>query len=497
MVFILRHVQRGDILVLGHNMEYAVGRSRRNHIIVQYNTVDNIHAVLTITNDEATIEDLDTKFGTRVNGRKIKGPFKLRNGDVVTFGANTSCKYAFLNDTFEVQLDKQMQKCIRTSLINTLKCLNIKIVEKFNACCSHYVIEKVTLDSLEEQSIFKYLINKKTVITPKYFEDILANIEEAPLLPNLYRYMPEIDQYLVYKGIEDIPRVSRRYLFEDVICVFFNKACEKKLCSIITKCGGHAIMYTRDKEIFLERINYGIKIFIAVIHNSNGEIPELMNSFSSLMKEQKLKIFKTFSVMDIYTAVLRATLNVFPINVKNNNDSSIVISDNSDDNPNCDLEPINSRISSACQNNSYPMDAKQMFVKNEDGWITRERKSNCQITLVSNAGTNKTKASPTVRNSKENYNSLSEKDTVKTSVRKDAQKTLNNSEKNELVIVIDDDDDDDKKKPMEINSTCQTAEASRKKNKSTENETFPSKRPCLVINPFSRKVVCQKQRKSC
>lgn len=123
-------------------------------------------------------------------------------------------------------------------LTGTLNELNISVMDSHARSCSHYVIESISLDVLKEKTALYCLIERKTVITPKYFVDIFESIKEAPLMPNIYRYMPDIDDNLKSNEIEDIkPRKNRRYIFENVIFIFFNGNCLEDLNDLIIKCG--------------------------------------------------------------------------------------------------------------------------------------------------------------------------------------------------------------------------------------------------------------------
>lgn len=143
-----------------------------------------------------------------------------------------------MESKFKAVIDKSVSKSQKSMLTGNLNELNISLMDSHARSCSHYVIESISLDALKEQTILYYLIERKNVITPKYFVDILENIKEAPLMPNIYRYMPDIDDKLKCKDIEDInPRKNRRYIYENVIFIFFNGNCFEDLSDLIIKCG--------------------------------------------------------------------------------------------------------------------------------------------------------------------------------------------------------------------------------------------------------------------
>ncbi|QQR89388.1 MAG: FHA domain-containing protein [Myxococcales bacterium] len=66
--------------------ETLVGRSDACGIVVKHNSVSRLHAALRLTSGALTIEDLGSRNGTAVNGRRIEGHTELRAGDVVILG---------------------------------------------------------------------------------------------------------------------------------------------------------------------------------------------------------------------------------------------------------------------------------------------------------------------------------------------------------------------------------------------------------------------------
>jgi predicted component of type VI protein secretion system len=76
---------------LGHNLEvpegeFVIGRSSRCQLSIDDPLISRQHAVLTVTNGRASLEDLSSRNGLLVNGKKIDGPTPLRDGDSITVG---------------------------------------------------------------------------------------------------------------------------------------------------------------------------------------------------------------------------------------------------------------------------------------------------------------------------------------------------------------------------------------------------------------------------
>jgi hypothetical protein len=74
--------------------ESIVGRDADSTIFIDDGSVSRRHARILVNAGEATIEDLESKNGTSVGGRKIDRPHPLRDGDAIRLG--------FLDLTFRV-----------------------------------------------------------------------------------------------------------------------------------------------------------------------------------------------------------------------------------------------------------------------------------------------------------------------------------------------------------------------------------------------------------
>ena len=64
----------------------TVGREPGCTVWINDASVSRGHARITIENDEATLEDLNSKNGTQVMGDPIKTPRVLKDGDELEFG---------------------------------------------------------------------------------------------------------------------------------------------------------------------------------------------------------------------------------------------------------------------------------------------------------------------------------------------------------------------------------------------------------------------------
>lgn len=67
--------------------EHVVGREPGVSLVIDDATVSRRHARIAVTHDRVTLEDLGSKNGTFVQGRKLEGPTALADGDEVQFGS--------------------------------------------------------------------------------------------------------------------------------------------------------------------------------------------------------------------------------------------------------------------------------------------------------------------------------------------------------------------------------------------------------------------------
>src|SRR6202050_1879086 len=84
MRFRLRYLQHDLELNEG---QFAVGRNATCQLSLDDPLVSRRHALLTVTNDGVTIEDLSSRNGVLVNGKRIDGRVDLQVGDRIMIGA--------------------------------------------------------------------------------------------------------------------------------------------------------------------------------------------------------------------------------------------------------------------------------------------------------------------------------------------------------------------------------------------------------------------------
>jgi predicted component of type VI protein secretion system len=69
-----------------HEGEFSLGRSAECQLSLDDPLVSRRHAVLVVTRDRVTLEDLQSRNGVHVNGERIAGKVALRSGDTIAIG---------------------------------------------------------------------------------------------------------------------------------------------------------------------------------------------------------------------------------------------------------------------------------------------------------------------------------------------------------------------------------------------------------------------------
>ncbi len=84
-----------DVLRLHAGRTVTVGRAPTNQVVIKDEQASRNHAELFVTEDRWTLRDLDSRNGTYVEGRRIRGDHVLAPGEVIRIA---HCQLAFVND---------------------------------------------------------------------------------------------------------------------------------------------------------------------------------------------------------------------------------------------------------------------------------------------------------------------------------------------------------------------------------------------------------------
>jgi DNA-binding winged helix-turn-helix (wHTH) protein len=88
-------VSWGDREVALGDGENVLGREPTVAVWIDLNSVSRRHAKIVVSDGAATIEDLGSRNGTWVNGKRLDGPTRLANGDKIKIGSASLVFRAF------------------------------------------------------------------------------------------------------------------------------------------------------------------------------------------------------------------------------------------------------------------------------------------------------------------------------------------------------------------------------------------------------------------
>ncbi|KAF7287633.1 hypothetical protein GWI33_005984 [Rhynchophorus ferrugineus] len=317
MVFILKEVNTGKELCLGFNGTYHIGRKHKDdiQIVINDKTVSKNHAVLYIQNGIATIKDLNSKRGTFLNKVKLARPTELRNGDVMVFGIQDS-KFCFLDPKWETYIDINNFNTEKLKILQTLNALGVKYYEYFNADITHYTTNKVTFQCIKKKNILNCLIDRKPIVSSKFWYDTLEKSKLADEVPKLINYIPKVDKYLETQDVKNIDsNLARRFLFDDKLFIFFDVDMQDEYRQVINKCGGQIILYEKTKHFIAKLLCEKCVNYVLVKNDINIiSVLEIQN-LQRILKENE----KTYCIVrpnDILINILKVSFDNFT-NIKN------------------------------------------------------------------------------------------------------------------------------------------------------------------------------------
>lgn len=86
MVLIVTPAGRSAVSIAVEKDEVSIGRDPTADVVLPDGEVSGLHARLFLRDGKVILRDLDTRSGTRVNGRRIARPVLLRPTDIVRIG---------------------------------------------------------------------------------------------------------------------------------------------------------------------------------------------------------------------------------------------------------------------------------------------------------------------------------------------------------------------------------------------------------------------------
>ena len=80
-------------------LPFEIGRQPENQLAVRDNRISRRHARISLVDGQYTLEDLDSRSGVFLNGRKLTAPSPLASGDQIDFGVEDGYRLTFAFDS--------------------------------------------------------------------------------------------------------------------------------------------------------------------------------------------------------------------------------------------------------------------------------------------------------------------------------------------------------------------------------------------------------------
>ncbi|KHN95974.1 DNA damage response protein RcaA [Metarhizium album ARSEF 1941] len=226
-----------------------------NHLTITVETVTAGVAQHLTGRSKLTVEDLGTKMGTIVNGRKIRGEkYAAASAELeITMG---KCPSKFRITWFPVVFtfsftSKELQTDPLTTLRERFEQLDVKLLTDYSIEHTTHVVSRKRNTAKGLQA----LINGKYIVTETFLEAVTqaAQINDAcepsSLEQEFDRCWPAAIQHLPPRGGEPVqhpdsiyePDSDRRDVFEGYTFIFYDKTQYNNLMAPITNGGGKAV----------------------------------------------------------------------------------------------------------------------------------------------------------------------------------------------------------------------------------------------------------------
>ncbi|GAB4562053.1 MAG: hypothetical protein Tsb0020_10070 [Haliangiales bacterium] len=201
---------RTRLLPISDGTKITFGRSRTCVVHIDSERVSRTHAVLRRSGLDITIEDLNSRNGTRVNGRRIDGAFHLSSGDEIDVGPITAVvnvtsgmeRHHALAEAreFDARLSQEADRSRRYRRSFALVMLNLRGDDQtIDDALDRLLAALRPMDTIAEYSSEEY-----TILLPE--ADLAAGSEAARELLRIARGAPPDSQpELVRAGLAVFP----------------------------------------------------------------------------------------------------------------------------------------------------------------------------------------------------------------------------------------------------------------------------------------------------
>lgn len=109
-----------------------------------------------------------------------------------------------------------------------------RFIDKWSPCCTHLVVEEITLTI----KVLQALINELIIVTPDYWVAYKQSMDNNTSTPNTNKYNnPKISEQLQRSDFQCIKNPIRKTLFQNKIFVFYKNNFKEQMQNVIESCG--------------------------------------------------------------------------------------------------------------------------------------------------------------------------------------------------------------------------------------------------------------------
>ncbi|KAK4877261.1 hypothetical protein RN001_009767 [Aquatica leii] len=223
----------GSLFYLLPDRSYSVGR-KEGDLVVKDDAVSRKHAMITVKNNEVSVMDCGSTYGTFINDTKLKGnqSVQVQEGNIIKFGVLASVYK--LNQVSIITTTSGIGSDQKHKLKNTITAIGGLLVQNWTNQCTHVSVNEITLTV----KVLSAVITGVPIVTLKYWDYFINCVNNKKPIPSPLNYIPKCSEPILKENLNFEYKEERRQLFKDKIFMFPLKSDTAKMASLIKAAGG-------------------------------------------------------------------------------------------------------------------------------------------------------------------------------------------------------------------------------------------------------------------
>lgn len=221
------------------NTSYTVGRKDCDLLIVRDESISRKHAELVVTNENVSITDVGSRYGTFINEAKlmVNASSVLQDSAMVKFGMFQSI-YKFqavsiVNTTSGIKSEH------KTQLKDNMMTLGGVLVQNWKKECNYVTVEEMMLTV----KVLSAVIAGVPIVSVSYWDDYVKCVKANIAIPDVKSYVPKCSEVVISDNISFEYKEERRELFKNKLFVFPKKSDNEKMAGLINLAGGESVSW--------------------------------------------------------------------------------------------------------------------------------------------------------------------------------------------------------------------------------------------------------------